>query len=340
MEFSQAHSTTTPRSIRRGPYRTKKRTPRQTKHYRNRRRIIDNAGETTTNSYVADSNLPDLHVCNDDQPAEHTVIEDTGSSLIVNTDESDHQNDNDESINTHVSSKLYADCKVTEKSSELAITSYISKYHLTLKAQDDLLRLLQLHIPLNTSIPSSVYSFRKISSLNPHRIRMIFNYFCPRCFIHLPDENIEICINKSCEISFEKLSLPYFITLPIAEQLRNLLRRPNLYMSMLQTKNRPCQAGKITDISDGLLYQSILLNNGLLPNAISLTMNTDGVAVYKSTKHSIWPVLFIVNELPFSERRQAKNMVLGGLWYSEEKPHMQLFLKPIVEELAKLETTG
>ena len=33
-------------------------------------------------------------------------------------------------------------------------------------------------------------------------------------------------------------------------------------------------------------------------------------------------------------------MILAGLWYSKEKPTMQLFLKPIVEELSKLETSG
>ncbi len=33
-------------------------------------------------------------------------------------------------------------------------------------------------------------------------------------------------------------------------------------------------------------------------------------------------------------------MILAGLWYLNEKPNMQLYLKPIIEELSKLETIG
>ena len=36
-------------------------------------------------------------------------------------------------------------------------------------------------------------------------------------------------------------------------------------------------------------------------------------------------------------RRQPKNMILAGIWFSDEKPLMQLYLKPIAIEL---ETAG
>ncbi len=39
-------------------------------------------------------------------------------------------------------------------------------------------------------------------------------------------------------------------------------------------------------------------------------------------------------------RKQPKNIILAGLWYSNEKPHMQVYLKSIVEELLKLESEG
>ena len=38
------------------------------------------------------------------------------------------------------------------------------------------------------------------------------------------------------------------------------------------------------------------------PNNISLTLNTDGVAVFKSSKASLWPVWVVINELPPAER--------------------------------------
>lgn len=45
-------------------------------------------------------------------------------------------------------------------------------------------------------------------------------------------------------------------------------------------------------------------NPGILDfqHNVSLLWNTDGVPVFKSSKFSIWPLCFIINELPFGER--------------------------------------
>ena len=41
-----------------------------------------------------------------------------------------------------------------------------------------------------------------------------------------------------------------------------------------------------------------------------------------------------------TDRKQPKNMFLAGLWCSTEKSPMQMFLKPIIEMLSKLESEG
>ena len=63
-------------------------------------------------------------------------------------------------------------------------------------------------------------------------------------------------------------------------------------------------AGGISDIYGGELYQSLRGSNGPLVERreISLTLNTDGVDCFHSTKESFWPVLLMINELPFNER--------------------------------------
>jgi len=73
------------------------------------------------------------------------------------------------------------------------------------------------------------------------------------------------------------------------------------------------------------------------PNNLSLTWNVDGVPVFKSSKYSIWPLYFIVNELPFKLRYIMENVILAGLWFGESKPNMTVFLKPAFTELMKLE---
>ncbi len=59
----------------------------------------------------------------------------------------------------------------------------------------------------------------------------------------------------------------------------------------------------IKDIHDGLEYQQCSRPGGFLckysnPANVSFTLNTDGVALFKSSSTDIWPVFLSVNELP------------------------------------------
>ena len=82
--------------------------------------------------------------------------------------------------------------------------------------------------------------------------------------------------------------------------------------------------------------------NGILNNRnnISLTLNVDGLPIFKSSKYSLWSCYFIINELPYQIRSLKENMIIGGLWFGEEKPNTHNFLKPIVTELLQLERNG
>ena len=61
---------------------------------------------------------------------------------------------------------------------------------------------------------------------------------------------------------------------------------------------------------------------------------------FSSSKFSLWPCYFVVNELPYQLRLLKENMIIGGLWFGQEKPNMRVFLKPIIAELATLERDG
>ena len=54
------------------------------------------------------------------------------------------------------------------------------------------------------------------------------------------------------------------------------------------------------DIIDGGVYQD-LVESGFLQDQcnISLTFNTDGIPVFRSSTFSFWPLHLIVNEFPF-----------------------------------------
>ena len=64
----------------------------------------------------------------------------------------------------------------------------------------------------------------------------------------------------------------------------------------------------IEDIQDGLLYKKHFGSDGFFKGVsdekkkaeihISFQLFTDGVALFRSSKYSIWPVYLVVNELP------------------------------------------
>ena len=62
------------------------------------------------------------------------------------------------------------------------------------------------------------------------------------------------------------------------------------------------------DVCDGKAYAHLLAPGGFLriPTNITLTMNTDGAQVFHSSSRTMWPVLFVINELPPTLRYSLK----------------------------------
>ena len=68
---------------------------------------------------------------------------------------------------------------------------------------------------------------------------------------------------------------------------------------------------------------------------ISLLVSTDGVPLFKSSAVSLWPVSFVILNLPPAIRMNAENIVLAGFWIGN-KPVMKLLFMPILENLRHL----
>lgn len=67
--------------------------------------------------------------------------------------------------------------------------------------------------------------------------------------------------------------------------------------------------GVIRDVYDGAHYQkhASFLSQ---PANISLLINTDGIAIFQSSKASLWPVWVMINELPKRLRLHAVVLIL------------------------------
>lgn len=62
----------------------------------------------------------------------------------------------------------------------------------------------------------------------------------------------------------------------------------------LKLHNAARASGVISDIHQGKKYPEMFVSQG----NITLTTNTDGVQLFKSSNVSMWPIWAIINELP------------------------------------------
>ena len=54
------------------------------------------------------------------------------------------------------------------------------------------------------------------------------------------------------------------------------------------------------DICSGALYKELV--SSYPQHFVTLTFNTDGIPVFKSSKYAFWPMYLMVNELPYKMR--------------------------------------
>lgn len=106
----------------------------------------------------------------------------------------------------------------------------------------------------------------------------------------------------------------------------------------------------IEDIQDGLLYRKHFGKDGYFKSTsnekkrkeihVSFQINTDGVAIFRSSKYSIWPVYLVVNELPPNSRFARSNSIFLGLWFGYKKPDFLTFLQPLSKEFKDVYLKG
>jgi len=94
----------------------------------------------------------------------------------------------------------------------------------------------------------------------------------------------------------------------------------------------------IHDIHDGKLHKRYLTEYA---NVLSYNGSTDGAPLGHKTNRSIWPLSFILNDIPANIR--FKYVLLGGIMIVEHEPShdlTNLYLESFVEQTTELQENG
>ncbi|KAH7984557.1 hypothetical protein HPB52_022278 [Rhipicephalus sanguineus] len=197
------------------------------------------------------------------------------------------------------------------------------------------------------AFPESKYLFRKLCGVDVKDIT--FHFYCPRCKSLLAETNGDLeerrRIQVECQSCHSKYvgrglmhSGSFFVSLPIEKQLESVLSSQTTSAAVMASLSRNSENTSMSDITDGSQYRASRNNVGMAAHDLTVTVNSDGSPVFKSSKYSIWPVQITLDQLPPLLR--WKNVMMPLLWYGNEHPNMTLLLEAFVVQLQKLNARG
>lgn len=226
----------------------------------------------------------------------------------------------------HFDKSIYENSKISLKSSLLLIMAFCLKFHITNDGLDHLLNLIYLHMPNSQLFPKTKYHFFQNFKAFSKEVKLYVP--CSNCDDMLSDSiNFEkkeikniVCQNCGQNSAYGRFNVEnkYFLIFDIKTQLTNILNDSLVQKHIFKSQ---CESGHYSDITSGQFYSSLDKNK----HDITLSLNTDGVPLFKSSSSTIWPIQLVINELPYSIRR--KHIILGGLWLGTHSPETEYFEK-------------
>ncbi|KAE8741778.1 hypothetical protein FOCC_FOCC012686 [Frankliniella occidentalis] len=263
---------------------------------------------------------------------------DSDAGLIIDSEDDDlleYTEDSGSAFNNS-DEPLYKGAPITLSQSLLSVLAFSMRHNLNGKSIVDLLKLIALHLrPEENHMKDSLYFFKK--HFSHLKAPVILHHFCSVCYSKLKDEISECPNIKTHKV--KKTQVSYFLQISLEHQLKTIFKRKDFCQNILSRLSRKKSGeNNIEDVYDGQLYKELEADgffSGSKKHNLTLTWNSDGVPVFKSSKTSMWPMFFVINELPYKMRFKKSNVLIGGIWYGS-KPIANMMLEPLIDSLSSL----
>ena len=153
---------------------------------------------------------------------------------------------------------IYPNARITNAASMILILTFAITHNLSSDALKDMLSLIDIHCLRPHPLIQSLYKFKKYFEFLNNPIRK--HHFCSQCCLPLDLDCIK-CPNTVCNKEYTKAQdKPFFLEVPVVDQLKQLFNRDGFYDSIKHRFNRIKQnTGNIEDIYDGLTYKNLML---------------------------------------------------------------------------------
>lgn len=143
-------------------------------------------------------------------------------------------------------------------------------------------------------------------------------------------KNSEIC--RKCKAIAKKNSKTnnFIVSFPLIPQIQLVLS--SRLNEVMQYLNRGHEHGVISDIDNSKAFKRIESKHEN-SKILSFTINSDGAAIFGSSKGSLWLTQVYQNYLPPSIRYQKENVHITSLYYGVKKPNPFQLVSHLANEL-------
>lgn len=123
--------------------------------------------------------------------------------------------------------------------------------------------------------------------------------------------------------------------MPIEKQLQYFLQHHSLSSD---TNNQQEDGDTLSDVDSGDGYKALRDQGKIDSYTVTLQINAGGAKYFKTSKYSFWPLMVIVTEASYKDRR--KFLILLAIWVGNKKPPKYAFMRGSIAKLKKLERDG
>jgi len=234
------------------------------------------------------------------------------------------------------STPLHSHTDITVAQTVLLIKAFMIRHCLSNIAVGDLLSMITMLLPVPSKLPLSYHSFSKLFPDISNSVHV--HYYCKNDKCMSPVDSLAGECEK-CKTAFveqeNKKAGQFFLTLDLKFQIREALEIKGVGDCLI-TGNKLCM-GQMHNIMDGTFVRSIPDLNTDDPN-LCLVWNCDGVPLFKSSEHSLWPIRCLIGNLPHSISIQ--HMLIAGIWFGKSKPCMHTYLQQFVDDMTDVNQSG
>lgn len=283
--------------------------------------------ESSSNSATSFGDSSSAVSSSESSSEDDSVKSSSASDSEVSDIESNNSDDSD--CGVFQSPKVFKGCNITEDEGVLVLMSLFTKYKLDKEQMGGILKSVLKFLPKYNNMPKTQYAlFQYVEKLSPVSKETI-HYYCSTCHYYLGMTEM-VCTLCSGECH-------KFFQLSLVDQIRNLFECHGMAdaMDKYRTERTSLPSDSVSDLLDGTEFKRARIDGQY---NITLVGHTDGISVSKSSNASLWPLEFVIAEVPPCLRF---NLVLvAGIWLDESKPYMNTYFEPFRKALHELYERG